>query len=96
MIFDVVRFVLPFVLSAKVLLQELWRLEVFRDKLFIKRHQEYCKGWTKALTKFSLLEFIICYHALGYKVNEIQLHVFKDASEVAYGAVAYLRFIFKI
>lgn len=96
MIFDVVRFVLPFELSAKVLLQELWRLEVFRDKLFIKRHQEYCKAWTKALTKFSLLEFIICYHAQGYKVNEIQLHVFKDASEVAYGAVAYLRFIFKI
>ena len=50
----------------------------------------------KKLTKFSLLEVPRCHHALGYQAKDIPLYVFTDASGEAYGAVAYLRFDFKI
>ena len=49
----------------------------------------------KSLTKWSLLDVSRCHHALGYQANNIQLHVFSDTSEVAYGAVVYVTFIYQ-
>lgn len=42
--FDLLRYISPFAVSAKVFPQELWRIQVDWDKLFSERHQEYWKA----------------------------------------------------
>ena len=37
-----------------------------------------------------------CHHPSGYLAKDIQLHVFCDASGLAYGVVAYLKFEFEL
>ena len=96
---DPLGFVLPFVVSPVVFLQELWRLKVAWDEVVSEWHQEYSKDfffeWTKSLLKFTILEISRFYHVLGFETSNIQLHIFSYVSEVVYGAVDYLILIFK-
>ena len=88
--FDLLGFISPFVVSAQVFPQELWRIKVDWNKLFSERHQENCKELTKNLTKIQppwSPKMWSCYHAI--------IHMFSDVLKVAYDAIAYFKFICK-
>ena len=94
-LFDLIGFLAPFIVIPKLLLQELWRLGYDWDSPV--DGPLLCKWlkWLEGVKRVSEVQLDRCYNLSDQQVSEIQLHVFSDASEKAYGAVAYLRFCFK-
>ena len=95
-IFDPVRFLAPFLVTGKIFLQELWRLKVDFDDRITKSRCKQWKKWKGELVNLKGVTIPRCYHPSGYLAKDIQLHVFWDASELAYGAVAYVKFEFEL
>ena len=91
-LFDPLGFVTPFVLKAKILLQELWRRNYDWDDDIKDDLLQYWKRWLESAKQISAINLNRCYTLHDYNASKIQLHVFCDASEVAYGAVAYFRY----
>ena len=90
-LFDPLGFLLPFLIVARLLLQELWRQEYGWDQ---EIDGKLLSMWNKWLAGVELLGGIRInrrYVMTDEVVTEFQLHVFCDASEAAYGCVAYLR-----
>ncbi|XP_058820084.1 uncharacterized protein LOC131682540 [Topomyia yanbarensis] len=93
-VFDPLGFVAHFLIYLKVLLQEIWRSgthwdEAIRSDLFAK-----WRTWLKLLPEVETVRIPRCYR-LTTSTNrntDVQLHIFVDASETGFGAVAYLRF----
>ena len=89
--FDVLGWINPVILPAKLLMQELWdpNLGCLPEPLRIK-HQL----WREELSQLADLELPRCYFS-NEPSKEISLHGFSDASEKAYGAVVYIRAIYE-
>ena len=89
-VFDPLGFISPFVVSAKMLLQELWSRgygwdDEIQDELATK-----IVTWFNQLESLSTIDIPRCLRfALPVKKKEIV--TFVDASKTAYGAVSYLR-----
>ena len=89
-IFDLLGLLGPFIVKGKMILQELWRLGYDWDSS-VQGHPLRCwKQWLDGVAKISSFQLPRCYYDESPSV--VELHVFGDASELAYGAVAYLRF----
>ena len=91
-IFDPIGFLAPFIVRAKIFLQLLWKLRQGWDEKVAEEIQQEWSVWQKELQ--SLSEFLIpWFYRLGMvSPTSIQLHLFGDASEKAFCAVAYFRF----
>ena len=93
-IFDPLGLVAPFVLRAKLILQELWRLGFDWDKPISGPLLDAWEAWKAELPLLATLSVPRCY--LSNQPSSLyvsaQIHVFADASEVAFGAAAYWRF----
>ncbi|GFT87276.1 integrase catalytic domain-containing protein [Nephila pilipes] len=87
-----VKFISPFVVRIKCLLQQLWTKELGWDKVFSNELQQNLLQWYKEISLFSELK-IPSYYFPNKKLNfdNVQLHVFGDANPACYGAVAYFR-----
>ena len=94
-IFDPMGFLIPFILRAKLLLQELWRCGCDWDEVVGDKILSCWKKWLEGTQHIAKIRLPRCYNLCSEPVQEIQLHIFCDASELAYGAVAYLRFSYK-
>ena len=92
-LFDPLGFLTPFVVRAKILLQELWRKKYDWDEDIDEQAASYWQRWLDAASDVVKVRVDRCY--ISDAVSEIQLHIFSDASESAYGSVAYFRFSFK-
>ncbi|XP_072171548.1 uncharacterized protein [Diadema setosum] len=90
-IYDPLGYVSPFVLQAKLILQELTRLKLGWDETIPDAEKENWNKWLRDLPTMAEFEVNRCVipHDFG-QVVECELHHFADASEVAYGAVSYL------
>lgn len=62
--------------------------EILRDEEFSK-----WKSWLHEIEKVKSCRFPRCYQTREFQVNSAELHIFCDASEKAYTAVAYWRFL---
>ena len=88
-IFDPLGLLSPFILRAKVILQELWRLKVAWDDPIDGVLKEQWCTWLSELKYLPSISISRVYGPIGRN----QLHIFCDASELAFAAVAYLRII---
>ena len=87
-IFDPLGLLLPFLLKAKVLLQELWRLGFDWDQPLDEAQIKYWKKWLEGAKDVAKIRLSRQYAPDDKPVEEIQLHIFCDASELAFGCVA--------
>ena len=78
-------------LSAKIILQRIWREELGWDDALPEKILEDWKAWSSHLTAVENLILSRC--LLGTVANPTSrtLHVFTDASEAGFGAIGYLR-----
>ena len=84
----------PAVLPAKLLLQDLWRLELSWDQELPDYLQLRWRKWAEDLHLISDHTLPRYMGSLNLKVRDRTLHGFADASSKAYGGVVYLRTVY--
>lgn len=93
-VYDPLGFVGHFVIQGKILLQDIWRTgigfdDTLPDSVYVK-----WMSFIAQLKNLTQVQIPRCYSKLIPYADQIQLHVFCDASEKAFAAVAYLRVSF--
>ena len=89
-LYDPVGLMSPLLIHGKVLIQDLWKQNVDWDEQI---PVEAIRKWTEIAADLCKVgeATIKCFQGLPDSVHKQELHVFCDASEKAYGNVAYLR-----
>ena len=90
-IFDPVGFLAAFTITAKILLQDIWRSKVEWDDTIPANLLTTWKTWASQLQHLENIKIPRCLHSLSDCPIRYRLHVFSDASQRSFGAVAYLR-----
>ena len=93
-VFDPLGYLAFHTVSAKVLLQRIWRTGVSWDQPLPDDLVTRWKEWWQMLLKLSELSVPRPYSEDMIKRAQVQLHVVGDASELAFAAAAYLRVTF--
>ncbi|XP_062708920.1 uncharacterized protein LOC134288349 [Aedes albopictus] len=94
-IFDPIGLVAIFVVHGKVLVQHIWRSGIGWDERISEVLLEQWQRWIKLLQQLDRIEIPRCYFP-GYSSEDYrtaELHIFVDASEEAFAAVAYFRIV---
>ena len=92
-IFDPRGFLGPFIMMARMILQMLWKLLCDWDELIEGKEKAAWEAWVAGAKKVSSIWLNRRYHTYDRQVSEI--HIFCNASELAYASVAYLRMTMK-
>ena len=91
-IYDPLGLVAPFVLPAKVLLQDLCRMKLGWDDAVPNENILKWKQWLVELPRLAEYSVSRCIKPAHFdQIVCSQLHHFSDAAETGYGAVSYLR-----
>ena len=90
-VFDPLGMASPYILKARVLVQELCRRGVGWDDPIPTDVHKGWKEWLKALDTIQYLTFPRCAVILACPSMQFQLCQFSDASSAAYGVATYLR-----
>ncbi len=90
-VYDPLGFVSPFILKAKLIFQELCRRKLSWDDNQPEDLAMPCQMWLGDLPQLSLLRVPRCLKLAANFQSDTQLYCFSNASDLAYGAVAYLR-----
>lgn len=94
LIYNPLSFVAPFYLSAKILLQTLCKKQLGWDDLIPEEDLICWKSWLEELPRLEQFSIDRCFKPPNFgDIISCQLHHFSDASQVAYGAVSYLRLV---
>ncbi|XP_055591192.1 uncharacterized protein LOC129743240 [Uranotaenia lowii] len=93
-IYDPLGLLAHFLMFLKILLQEIWRSVVGWEESIKSEQFEKWQTWLRVLPQVESVSVPRCYRSKTSisERNSIQLHVFVDASENGFAAVAYLRF----
>ncbi|XP_058444291.1 uncharacterized protein LOC131425967 [Malaya genurostris] len=91
--FDPLGLLSPFTIHGKIIVQHLWRTGCEWDQLIDENCWAKWNQWTELLPEVESLRIPRCYlgEAVSSSIDSLELHIFTDASEHAYGCVAYLR-----
>ncbi|GAA50249.1 WDFY family member 4, partial [Clonorchis sinensis] len=90
-LYDPLGYVAPLLLHPKYLLQEVCRSKRGWDEEFNQTIQDAWKKWRNDIQIIESLVIPRCVKSKQFVIEHQSLHIFSDASEVGYGAVAYLR-----
>ena len=91
-IYDPLGLITPVSIRAKILMQDIWQLNVDWDEPLDGDVRDRWIGIAEDIEKSTNTTTIPRWYFTSYQTGEIiQLHVFADASPKAYGAVAYIR-----
>ena len=93
-LFDPLGFLIPFIVIAKILFQDLWRRGCSWDEPLTESEKVEWSNWLEELKEVATFE-IKRWHANSSDIESIELHIFVDASESSFGAVAYVRTMYK-
>jgi len=89
-LFDPMGFLAHFIVKAKILMQDIWRSGVGWDDEIPSSLDEKWQDWVSELDNVASYRVPRCYSLLIH--SELpELHIFCDASEKAFSAVAYIR-----
>ncbi|XP_040067881.1 uncharacterized protein LOC120841109 [Ixodes scapularis] len=90
-LYDPLGWISPFTVRAKSLFQQLWKRKVDWDDSIPDDMKEECFQWCAELDELNKIQVPRFYGFLSKDRSEnVALHIFADASTVAYGAVAYV------
>ena len=87
-LFDPLQFLAPFTLRAKILMQEVWMAGVDWDDLLPDDLNAKWEKWLSELPQLSDIAVPRCLRLANPQTTE--LHLFSDASKVAFASAAYL------
>ena len=91
-VFDPFGFALPFVLTAKKILQDLCRIKLSWDYEIPTEYRVRWQRWLTDLPKLSQFTIDRCLKPANFgNIVSSQLHHFSDASEIGFGSASYLR-----
>ncbi|XP_065118880.2 uncharacterized protein [Paramisgurnus dabryanus] len=92
--YDPIGYIVPFTTRAKVIVQRLWdKKREWDDPRLPGELLSSWKAWVNELDELQNINWPRCYCSkeLDHHTSVRQIHIFCDASEQAYGSVAYLR-----
>ncbi|XP_053698802.1 uncharacterized protein LOC128745752 [Sabethes cyaneus] len=91
--FDPLGLLSPFTVLGKMLVQDLWRTGCGWDEKISDECMPTWTHWVNLIPTIAEVRIGRSYFgtALSHQVKNLQLHIFTDAGEKAYGCVAYLR-----
>ncbi|CAG7833295.1 unnamed protein product [Allacma fusca] len=89
-IFDPLGFLSPFTIRGKILMQNCWRAQINWDNTLEGDLLIEWEEWIRLLPTARLIEIPRCYSGYLAEFDSVDLHIFVDASEEAFSAVAYL------
>ena len=87
-VYDPLQFLSPFLVRAKILMQEIWRAGLDWDDNLPSDLATKWKNWATELSQLSHVAIPRCLRLAN--PNKMELHLFSDASKDAYASVAYL------
>ena len=91
-IYDPLGMVSPFILTAKIILQDLCRKKLGWDDAIPCAAVSRWNNWLNELPRLAKLKVPRCFKPEDFgEVATVELHHFSDASEDGFGAVSYLR-----
>ncbi|XP_062708042.1 uncharacterized protein LOC115258210 isoform X2 [Aedes albopictus] len=92
--FDPKQFLAPILIHGRILMQDLWRSGIGWDERIGPVHYDRWLRWTELFPLINNISIPRCYlgRLSSTAYETMQLHVFTDAGEDAYGCVAYFRF----
>ena len=88
-IFDPLGILSPSLIEPKQIIQDLWKQNVDWDEQIPADILQRWQKWKGTLKKLESVKISRWYHTSPN--DTIELHIFSDASSIAYGAVSYLR-----
>ena len=89
-IFDPLGILAPSILEPKLIVQELWRRKIDWDEKIPVDLEKRWLEWKSTIDNIRIIEIPRWYNIEIKGSSKLNLHVFADASDTAYGSVAYV------
>ena len=91
-LFNPLGIIAPLLNTLKIILQDTWKERIAWDDLLSDEKQKTIKTWIEQHLNMSEIAMPRCFVSPNEPSPINQLHCFCDASQLAYGAVIYIRF----